>query len=280
MPHPEADIHHLIDLKLYPLDDMLNPRRQDLIDKAKNDLKTSGLAMFPGFLTPQGLELCVGEVERLKPQAYKRNLQRYVYPQETLDPALPADHPFRQPQPLIQRMLPADVFDGTSDIRKIYEWGGLPPFLAEILEQPVYHIADPFLSLAVLMMHRGQSHDWHFDGNDWVVTLLLQRPDKGGEFEFIPHTRNAENPGLKRVEAALRGTSQEIVSITQEPGTLVVFYGDQSLHRVAPCFGECERMVAAFSYHNEPGFVFNETVQKNASGRTKPLYISPKFASI
>jgi len=277
MPMNEIDVSHLIDLKRYPIDEISNPQRQELIIQARADLKTNGLAMFPSFLTSQGLAACVAEAERLKPKAYGRNLQRYVYPQETLDPTLPADHPFRQPQPLIQRMLPADVFDDTSEIRKIYEWGGLPPFLAEILQQPVYHILDPFLSVAVLMMHRGQSHDWHFDGNDWVVTLLLQRPERGGEFEFIPHTRDADNPGLDRVEAALRGTSSEIVSLTQEPGTLVVFYGDQSLHRVAPCFGERERMVATFSYHNEPGFVFNEKVQKNASGRTTPLYVSPRL---
>lgn len=280
MTTPQApDVRHLVDLDRYPIDDLASPKRRELIENAKASLRENGLASFPGFLTEKGLATCVAEVETLKSKAYPRDLLRFIYPQETLDPSLPADHPFRKPQPLVQRMLPADVFDGASELRKIYEWGGLPPFFAEILGQSVHQIADPFLSLAVIMMHNGQTHDWHFDGNDWVVTLLLQRPEKGGEFEFIPHTRDKDNPGLDRVEAVLRGTSDEVISISQDAGTLVLFYGDQSVHRVAPCHGERDRMVATFSYDNAPGFVFNEKVQMNASGRTTPLYVSPRLSA-
>ncbi|KQV44097.1 MULTISPECIES: 2OG-Fe(II) oxygenase [unclassified Rhizobium] len=274
------DVSHLVDLERYPIDDLASPKRRELIENAKASLRESGLASFPGFLTEKGLATCVAEVESLKSKAYARDLLRFIYPQETLDPSLPADHPFRKPQPLIQRMLSADVFDGESELRKIYEWGGLPPFFAEILDQSVHHIVDPFLSLAVIMMNNGQTHDWHFDGNDWVVTLLLQRPESGGQFEFVPHTRDKENPGLDRVEAVLRGTSEEVISITQDAGTLVLFYGDQSLHRVAPSNGSRDRMVAAFSYDNAPGFVFNEKVHMNASGRTTPLYVSPRLSAM
>lgn len=277
-PTPPIDVSHLIDTDRYPIDDLSSARTQELITQAKADIAAQGIAMFPGFLKPEGIETCVAEVERLKDQAYARDLIRYIYAQDTLDPELPADHPFRQGQPLVQRMLSADVFDGASEMRKIYEWNGLPPFIASILGESVHHIADPFLSLAVIMMNNGQTHDWHFDGNDWVVTLLLQRPESGGEFEFVPLTRDAENDGVDRVEAVLRGTSDEIVTHSQEPGTLVLFYGDQSVHRVAPSYGERDRMVAAFSYHNEPGFVFDETVHLNASGRTTPLYVSPALS--
>ncbi|MCW0001064.1 2OG-Fe(II) oxygenase [Pararhizobium sp. YC-54] len=274
------DVSHLVDLERYPIDDLASPKRRELIENAKASLRESGLASFPGFLTEKGLATCVAEVESLKSKAYARDLLRFIYPQETLDPSLPADHPFRKPQPLIQRMLSADIFDGESELRKIYEWGGLPPFFAEILDQSVHHIVDPFLSLAVIMMNNGQTHDWHFDGNDWVVTLLLQRPELGGEFEFVPHTRDKDSPGLDRVEAVLRGTSEEVISITQDAGTLVLFYGDQSLHRVAPSNGTRDRMVAAFSYDNAPGFVFNEKVHVNASGRTTPLYVSPRLSAL
>ncbi|KQU88141.1 hypothetical protein GFB56_31260 [Ensifer sp. T173] len=274
------DVSHLVDLERYPIDDLASPKRRELIENAKASLRESGLASFPGFLTEKGLATCVAEVESLKSKAYARDLLRFIYPQETLDPLLPADHPFRKPQPLIQRMLSADIFDGESELRKIYEWGGLPPFFAEILDQSVHHIVDPFLSLAVIMMNNGQTHDWHFDGNDWVVTLLLQRPESGGEFEFVPHTRDKANPGLDRVEAVLRGTSEEVISVSQDAGTLVLFYGDQSLHRVAPSNGTRDRMVAAFSYDNAPGFVFNEKVHMNASGRTTPLYVSPRLSAM
>lgn len=271
----KIDVSDLIDVERYPLDDLSDPRTQELIAQAKADIAAQGIAMFPGFLRPEGIEACVKEVESLKPNAYARDLVRYIYPQDTLDPKYPTDHPFRQGQPLIQRMLAADCFDGESGLRRIYEWGGLPPFIASVLDESVHQILDPFLSLAVIMMNNGQTHDWHFDGNDWVLTLLLQRPESGGEFEFVPLTRDAENDGVDRVERVLLGTSDEIVTVTQDPGTLVLFYGDKSVHRVAPSYGERDRMVATFSYHNEPGFVFDETIGFNASGRTTPLYVSP-----
>lgn len=276
---PAIDVSDLVDLDRYPIEDLSTPEAQAVIAQAKKDLVDSGAAMFPGFLTAEGLAKCVAEVEALKHDAYARDIQRWIYDQSTLDPSLPEDHPFRQGERLVQRMLSADLFDGESHLRRLYEWGGMNRFVAAVLEQEVHPIADPFLQLAVIMMNNGEKHDWHFDGTDWVLTLLLQRPESGGEFEFVPHTRNAENPGLDRVEAVLRGTSDEVVSITQEPGTLVLFYGDLSLHRVAPSHGAKERMVATFSYDSEPGFVFDESIHFRASGRTEPRYVSPRFSA-
>ena len=35
-------------------------------------------------------------------------------------------------------------------------------------------------------MPPGGEQGWHFDDNEFVVSLLLQRPAVGGEFEYAP----------------------------------------------------------------------------------------------
>ena len=35
----------------------------------------------------------------------------------------------------------------------------------------------------------GCARAWHYDGSDAVVTLMLQKADEGGEFEFAPFIR-------------------------------------------------------------------------------------------
>ena len=82
------DVSHLVDLERYPIDDLQSPKRQALIDDARASLRESGLATFPGFLTEKGLATCVAEAESLKAKAYPRDLLRFIYPQETLDPSL------------------------------------------------------------------------------------------------------------------------------------------------------------------------------------------------
>ena len=36
-------------------------------------------------------------------------------------------------------------------------------------------------------------HNWHFDESHWSTTLMLQQPDKGGEFRFTKPFRNEDN---------------------------------------------------------------------------------------
>ena len=46
----------------------------------------------------------------------------------------------------------------------------------------------------------GGSRAWHYDGSDYVVTLMLQPSEEGGEFEFAPFIRG-DKPGDERLEA-------------------------------------------------------------------------------
>ena len=49
---------------------------------------------------------------------------------------------------------------------------------------------------------------------------------------------------------------EDIISLAQNPGTLAIFNGSNSLHRVAPVAGNSERIVAVLSYSEVPDFIF------------------------
>ena len=117
-------------------------------------------------------------------------------------------------------------------------------------------------------MAPGGQHGWHFDGNDFVVTILLQAAERGGAFEFAPAIRTEADQNYAAVARVMDGDPTLVRRPTVTPGTLMLFRGKHSLHRVAPVEGARPRIIAIFSYDRRPGMVFPPYVQRNAVGRT------------
>ncbi len=144
-------------------------------------------------------------------------------------------------------------------------------FVAEILQEPhLYPLGDPMLGLTLTFLRDGDEHGWHFDGNDFVVSLLLQDANEGGVFEFAPFVRSPEEPHFDTVAALMDGRG-ELRSIRAKPGTLAIFVGKRSLHRVTPVRGKRTRIIALFSYDRVPNLVHDESTHMRTFGRT-PLH--------
>ncbi len=56
-----------------------------------------------------------------------------------------------------------------------------------------------------------------------------------------------------------------------EAGTLNIFAGKNTLHRVSTVRGACSRLVAVFSYYDRPGVTFSEKERLGFYGRSAPL---------
>jgi hypothetical protein len=52
------------------------------------------------------------------------------------------------------------------------------------------------------------------------------------------------------------------------PGTLFIFAGSKSLHRVTKVEGSCSRLVAVFTFASQPGFKNTPAIQKMFRGRS------------
>ena len=76
---------------------------------------------------------------------------------------------------------------------------------------------DPVSNMIVNVQRAGQEFNWHFDTNEFTITMLLQPADQGGEFEHVPELRAPDDENDAGVTAVLDGCHAadiEIVSPT------------------------------------------------------------------
>ena len=69
----------------------------------------------------------------------------------------------------------------------------------------------------------------------------------------------------------LAGEAPELVTtVPMTPGTLMLFEGRWSLHRVTPVVGPTPRHVALFGYDTKPGTMSSELLKQIRYGRSEP----------
>jgi hypothetical protein len=196
-------------------------------------------------------------------------------PYFTLDrPDLQASHPLRRFYERSNAFVPADNFGPESILRAIYAWPEFAPFIQESLgEQKFFPYADPLADVIVNLAVEGNGFPWHFDTNNYTVTLAIQNAESGGDFEYSPYLRTPTDENYESVEAVLDGDPTLVRSLSLEPGDLQIFKGRYSLHRVTPLTGPRTRYVAIFSYVEEPAMVGSPERTQQLYGRVLPVHL-------
>ncbi len=261
----------LIDLETYPIA-ASSPRRSRLLARVRSDLGRDGCAVLKGFLTPAGIEALRREADGVADQAHRSFGRTNAYFTAD-DPSLPRDDPRRRFFDRSNAFIPADNFLPDAPLRTIFDFPDFDPFIRDCLQADrFYRYADPLADVIVNMAEAGAGFPWHFDTNNFTVTLAIQNAEQGGAFEYAPGIReNGEN--FDAVREVLDGTSTRVTSLTLEPGDLQLFRGRYSLHRVAPLKGPRRRYVAIFSYVEEPGMVGSPERTRQLYGRVRPIHL-------
>lgn len=263
---PQPAIDDVIDGSRYRLADA--EARRAIVDSGRQQLRAVGFAMLPGLITAEAAALMSAEALAAVPAAHRRDRLLGAY-HETPTPDMAEDHPLRRRHPYCMHVVATDLFPPEGMIRRLYASSALTDLVADLLEEPSLHrCADPLLSCAATVMGEGDQHGWHFDSNDFVVTLLLQRPVEGGEFEFCPGIRSDDDQNFPRVAEVMDGVAPGLRRPEVAVGTLMLFRGKYALHRVTPVVGARQRVIAIFSYDRQPGMMFSERTQLQAVGRT------------
>lgn len=249
------------------------PARDALVARLRAELDGEGCAVLKGFIRAERLAALVAESDRVAPQAH-RNFNR-TNPYFTVDrPELPAGHPLRRFYDRSNAFVPADNFGPESALRAIYEWPPFAPFIQAALGAPrFYRYADPLADVIVNLAEEGNGFPWHFDTNNYTVTLALQNADAGGAFEYSPHLRTPTDENYAGVESVLDGDPTLIRTLHLEPGDLQIFKGRYALHRVTPLAGPTPRYVAIFSFVEEPGMVGSPERARQLYGRVLPIHL-------
>jgi hypothetical protein len=264
---------NLINLDTYPIATP-GPVRDAILSRVRDELDMRGCAVLKGFLTPAGIAAAVAEAGGVADKGHRSYSRTNAYFTAD-DPGLPETDPRRRFFDRSNAFIPADNFPSDGALRTICDSDGFDGFIRDCLQEPedrFFRYADPLADVIVNAAWEGNGFPWHFDTNNYTVTLALQNADSGGAFEYAPMIRTSTDENFAEVAKALDGTSDKVISLKLEPGDLQLFKGRYSLHRVAPLQGATPRYVAILSYAQEPGMVGSVERTRQLYGRTLPIH--------
>jgi len=274
----EINLSEFVDLEQFPIHDLDHPRRKELVASARQGLEAVGCAHIPNFLTQHAVETMRVEAMRLMEKALPADAK--INPYLTADDkSLPKDHPKRIFSRRTSSFINSDELEPASLLRKIYDSDVIVHFISDCLNVgPIYRWADPLGRNPYSVMKDGDYFPWHFDGNDFTVSLLVQEAETGGDFEYCPNIRTANAESFDDVKATLKGNRSNVKVLKLREGDLQIFRGRYSLHRVTPTSGPIPRIIALPTYVTNPYLVNRPHHAKAFYGRAMPIHVERELA--
>ncbi|MEU7765712.1 arpA protein [Nocardia sp. NPDC049190] len=274
-------LDEIVDTGRYPLADSESPGRHEAVRRARADLEDSGCTVLRGFIRTQLAETLRVQGERIAPHAHYVIERVNVY-NIPLDAELPQDHPGRIVLERGNAFVPRDRIPADALIHQLYTDQRFQRFVADCFDLPeVHEFADPLAGLCLNVVAPGMSHPWHFDTNEFTVSMLTQSAESGGVFEYCPNIRTPEGEHLDDVRAVLTGSGDRLVKrLALRPGDLQLFRGRFALHRVSPVVGARQRHSAIFAYTDRPGVVGTVERTRQLFGRVLPDHLAAEAAAV
>lgn len=261
------DISGILDLDRFPLDRPAAPGYRALVERCRAELAEHGMTNLPGFMHPAAAAAtahALGPV--FEKESFRHRRRHNVYFRRQV-PGLEPGHPALRELETSNRTLCADQL-GDSALPRVYAYAPLVRFLAAILGKTRLHpMADSLARINVMTYEAGEALNWHFDRAEFTTTLLLQAPLGGGAFQYRTGLRSDADPNYDGVAQVLAGQDPAVQTSALTPGTLNVFRGKNTLHRVTPVEGPQPRMVAVFSYFERPGVEMSPDERAGFYGR-------------
>lgn len=195
------------------------------------------------------------------------------------DPSFAKDHPRNREQLSSKHIVDFDRLASTSPLRAMERSPDLLELVSNIAcgdPAALHRSACPFNRAYYNQFKYGDGLGWHFDRSAFGVNLLLQSPEAGGEFQLHHNTRQVGASGHHEgnVEAmyasvgdVMDGRLAPSSPQGAGPGSLIVFAGRNSLHRVSPVRGCRPRLNAIITFETEPGVTTNAYTLARFFGR-------------
>ena len=235
----------------------------------KAQLDANGALVLEGFFRPEAITQIVAESQRAADDVFYADSTHNVYLTPP-DESLANDHPFNRQVVSSKGLIADDQVPPDSPLRAVYDADSFRSFLCGVLGvDSIYPYADSLSSINVHFAGVGRELGWHFDNSSFAVTMLLQKPEGGSRFEYVPAVRDADagEMGFEKVEAVLNGQA-DVATLEFEPGALVLFRGRNAMHRVTPTEGDTTRLLAVFAYNDKPNVQLSDSALQTFFGRT------------
>jgi 2OG-Fe(II) oxygenase superfamily len=271
------DFNEIVNFEKYPIQNLKSPAGQALLSRCRQAITEHGASELPEFITPRAIAVLQSESAILQKNAYYKPVVGNAYLKPG-DPSLPIDHPLNMTEATNVGVIAYDQYPQDSLLRRIYEWNPLMEFIGEILNLPaIYRYGDPMGGLNLAVMRKEDYLRWHFDQTDFVTSLSIQSSESGGEFEYSPLIRSETNENFSEVKNILTGDRSKVINIKNQPGTLVLFKGRFSIHRVTKVTGSRPRWMGLFGFDSKPNICSTPHLLEMRYGRQHPLTTKPTF---
>jgi len=267
-------VEEMVDNARYPLSDPTGAGWREVVSRVRQDLQTVGCSVLPDFVRPALREVLQRECEEIAPRAYYDVETVNAYNAEP-DPSLPDGHPARIMTKRGNAFVARDRIPGEFIIHRLYTSPLFQDFVASCFGLPqVHELADPLSGLCLNVIAPGRAHPWHFDTNEFTVSMVTREPQAGGVFEYCPNIRSARAENFDDVRAVLAGRGEHLIRrLALRPGYLQLFTGRYSLHRVTPVDGTA-RHSAIFAYSERPGVIGTVARTRQLFGRVAAAHLA------
>ncbi len=269
-----ASAVQVADTARYPLSEPGSPAWREIVSRTRAELRETGCSVLADFIRPELRDVLRREGAKIAPEAYAK-VERVNAYNIAIDTPLPEDHPGRTIMERGNAFVARDRIPATAVIQQLYSSPEFQRFVADCFELPELHeLADPLSGLVLNVIEPGRSHPWHFDTNEYTVSMLTQEAADGGVFEFCPNIRSETAENFDDVRAVLAGEGDHLIRrLTLRPGDLQLFRGRFALHRVSSVQGAVARHSAIFAYSERPGVIGSPERTRQLFGRVLPEHV-------
>lgn len=272
----------LLDLDRYPIDRPDSPDYEEAVNHARTGLRALGCAVIKDFVRPEGLERLGAEIwERKSTTHYSTQvINPYFHFHHNDD--FPDHHPMNTFLERSSGFTPGDSWEDTTAMRYFFEHPDVARFLADCLEIAELHpYADPLAGLTANILDPGQQFTWHFDTNEFAVTVLVEEADDGGLFEYVPNIRSDGDEGFDAIQNVLEGGREGVNTLDLRPGDMQIFRGRYSLHSVSRVAENSQpRHAAIFAYTEQPNVIGRLERTQQLFGRVMQAHIDAEDARV
>ena len=258
-------INQIINFDLHPIN-----ISAAYLNACKNKLKNNSVLQLDNFLLQKSLKKIQNEASFLQSKAYYCTQNHTVLLNKKNN-----DSNINDPCNIEVRSdkgcVPHDLISSESDLFQLYNSTDFIQFLESVLDvNKIYPYKDTLSSINYNYYEKDQQLGWHFDNASFAITLMIQSPDSGGVFQYINEGRDFEKNFIdKKLIRSVLNDTYPVNELSVQPGTLILFYGKNYLHRVTPVTSEKCRILVTLNYNLEEGVELSENARLTFFGRIK-----------